>query len=396
MRKLLLSLCLTLFAATIMAVPAKRGIYRTLRLANGTEVRAQLCGDEHIHFFRADDGTCYVADGNGTYTLADMSKLSANAEKRRAPLAARRGKAFAKRMSKRMGAVKKASAATTPTFPELSDGFYGKKKGLIILAQFPDQPFAGGHTALDEHRNMPMEEAKELGAVALFGEKYGDTVRVVRFGPSCEFCGGIHAKSTGRIGMFKIISESSVAAGIRRIEAKTGKECENLLYNLEDSIRAIRALFNNAKDLKTVIAKYIDEHDTMRKEIERMQAEAVKRTKDTLLQKAVVKNGVTVVSAILPMPAASVKDLVFGIREQVKENLLCVIGSVDANKPMLTVMLSDDMVKDHQLNAGQMVREAAKLIKGGGGGQPHFATAGGKDADGLSAAVDKLVALANI
>ena len=250
--------------------------------------------------------------------------------------------------------------------------------------------------ALDEHRNMPMEEAKELGAVALFGEKYGDTVRVVRFGPSCEFCGGIHAKSTGCIGMFKIISESSVAAGIRRIEAKTGKECENLLYNLEDSIRAIRALFNNAKDLKTVIAKYIDEHDTMRKEIERMQAEAVKRAKESLLQKAVVKNGVTVVSAILPMPAASVKDLAFGIREQVKENLLCVIGSVDADKPMLTVMLSDDMVKDHQLNAGQMVREAAKLIKGGGGGQPHFATAGGKDADGLSAAVDKLVALANI
>ena len=250
--------------------------------------------------------------------------------------------------------------------------------------------------ALDEHRNMPMEEAKELGAVALFGEKYGDTVRVVRFGPSCEFCGGIHAKSTGCIGMFKIISESSVAAGIRRIEAKTGKECENLLYNLEDSIRAIRALFNNAKDLKTVIAKYIDEHDTMRKEIERMQAEAVKRAKDSLLQKAVVKNGVTVVSAILPMPAASVKDLVFSIREQVKENLLCVIGSVDADKPMLTVMLSDDMVKDHQLNAGQMVREAAKLIKGGGGGQPHFATAGGKDPDGLSAAVDKLVALANI
>lgn len=146
MRKLLLSLCLTLFAATMMAVPAKRGIYRTLRLANGTEVRAQLCGDEHIHFFRADDGTCYVADGNGTYTLADMSKLSANAEKRRAPLAARRGKAFAKRMSKRMGAVKKTSAATTPTFPELTDGFYGKKKGLIILAQFPDQPFASGHT----------------------------------------------------------------------------------------------------------------------------------------------------------------------------------------------------------------------------------------------------------
>ena len=131
---------------------------------------------------------------------------------------------------------------------------------------------------LDEHRDTPLEEAKSLGAVALFGEKYGDTVRVVRFGPSCEFCGGIHAKSTGRIGMFKIISESSVAAGIRRIEAKTGVECENLLYNLEDSIKAIRALFNNAKDLKSVIAKYIDEHDSMRKDIERMQAEVDRKS----------------------------------------------------------------------------------------------------------------------
>ena len=169
-----------------------------------------------------------------------------------------------------------------------------------------------------------------------------------------------------------------------------------MLYNLEDSIKAIRALFNNAKDLKSVIAKYIDEHDSMRKDIERMQAEVVKRAKETLLQKARHENGVTIVSAILPMTAASVKDLAFGIREQVKENLLCVIGSIDNDKPMLTVMLSDDMVKDHQLNAGQMVREAAKLIQGGGGGQPHFATAGGKDKDGLSAAVDKLVALANI
>lgn len=168
MRKLLLSLCLTLFAATMMAVPAKRGIYRTLRLANGTEVRAQLCGDEHIHFFRADDGTCYVADGNGTYTLADMSKLSANAEKRRAPLAARRGKAFAKRMSKRMGAVRKASTATTPTFPELTDGFYGKKKGLIILAQFPDQTFASGHTQAFYNKLANQEnytEGKFVGSV---------------------------------------------------------------------------------------------------------------------------------------------------------------------------------------------------------------------------------------
>ena len=247
---------------------------------------------------------------------------------------------------------------------------------------------------LDEHRDTPLEEAKKLGAVALFGEKYGDKVRVVRFGPSCEFCGGIHAKSTGRIGMFKIVSESSVAAGIRRIEAKTGRECEQLLYNLEDSIKAISALFNNAKDLKAVIAKYIAEHDTMRKDIERMQAEAVKRAKEQLLQKARHEDGLTIVSTMLPMPAASVKDLAFSIREAVKEGLLCVIGSVDAGKPMITVMMTDDMVAERQLNAGQMVREAAKLIKGGGGGQPHFATAGGKDKDGLSAAVDKVIALA--
>ena len=249
---------------------------------------------------------------------------------------------------------------------------------------------------LDEHRDTPLEEAKQLGAVALFGEKYGDKVRVVRFGPSCEFCGGIHAKSTGRIGMFKIISESSVAAGIRRIEATTGQECENLLYALEDSVKAIRALFNNAKDLKGVIEKYIDEHVAMRKDIERMHAEGVNRMKESLLQKARQVNGVTVVSAVVPLPAASVKDLVFGIREKVGENLVCVIGSADGGKPTLTVMLSDDMVKEHSLNAGSIVREAAKLIKGGGGGQPNFATAGGKDTDGLSAAVDKVLALAGV
>ncbi len=250
--------------------------------------------------------------------------------------------------------------------------------------------------ALDEHRNIPMEEAKQLGAIALFGEKYGDTVRVVRFGPSCEFCGGIHASSTGKIGMFKIISESSVAAGIRRIEAKTGKECEELFYNIEDTIKAIRGLFNNAKDLKTVISKYIDEHDAMKKDIEQFQAQAVERAKDSLIEKARDVNGVKVITALLPMEAAAAKDLVFKIRQAVPESLLCVIGTVAQDKPMLSVMLSDDMVSEHNLNAGQLVREAAKLIQGGGGGQPHYATAGGKNTDGLSAAIDKVIELANI
>ena len=245
---------------------------------------------------------------------------------------------------------------------------------------------------LDEHRDTPLEEAKKLGAIALFGEKYGDKVRVVRFGPSCEFCGGIHAASTGRIGMFKIISESSVAAGIRRIEAKTGIECEEMMYALEDSIKAIRSLFNNAKDLRGVIEKYIEEHDSMKKSIESFQAQAVERAKDALVEKARLVNGVTVASAVLPMSAQSAKDLAFKVREAIGENLLCVIGSVDQGKPMLTVMMSEDVVKDHNLNAGQLVREAAKLIQGGGGGQPHFATAGGKNPDGLSAAVDAIIA----
>jgi len=249
---------------------------------------------------------------------------------------------------------------------------------------------------LDEHRDTPMEEAKKMGAIALFGEKYGDRVRVVRFGPSCELCGGIHAKSTGNIGFFKIISESSVAAGVRRIEARTGRECEELLYLLEDQLKGIKALFNNAKDLEGMIKKYIEEHDSMKKEIEQFHAQAVERMKSQLVEKAREINGVKVVATVLPIEAGAAKDLVFKIRQAIPERLLCVVGSHYQDKPMLSVMLSDDMVKDHSLNAGQMVREAAKLIQGGGGGQPHFATAGGKNVDGLNAAVDKVVELANL
>lgn len=249
---------------------------------------------------------------------------------------------------------------------------------------------------LDEHRDTPIEEAKEMGAVALFGEKYGDKVRVVRFGPSCEFCGGIHAKSTGRIGLFKIISESSVAAGVRRFEAITGRQCEEAMYAIEDTVKAIRSLFNNAKDLKGVIEKYMDEHDTMRKEIEQFQAQAVQRTKDELIKRAETVNGVTVIKAVLPIDGNAAKDLVFKIREAIPSHLLCVIGSTAQQKPLLSVMLSDDMVKEQGLNAGQMVREAAKLIQGGGGGQPHFASAGGKNVDGISAAVDKVIELAHL
>lgn len=249
---------------------------------------------------------------------------------------------------------------------------------------------------LDEHRDTPIEQAKELGAIALFGEKYGDKVRVVRFGPSCEFCGGIHAHSTGKIGFFKITSESSVAAGIRRVEALTGKACEESLYMLEDTLGAVKALFNNAKDLEGVVRKYIEEHDSMKKEIESFHAQAVERMKEKLLKEVRTVNGVSLVRAVLPLEPASAKDLAFKLREAIPDNLLAVIGSVAHEKPSLTLMISDNLVKEHGLNAGQIVREAAKLMQGGGGGQPHYAQAGGKNPDGLNAAVDKVIALANL
>jgi len=249
---------------------------------------------------------------------------------------------------------------------------------------------------LDEHRDTPIEEAKKLGAIALFGEKYGDKVRVIRFGPSVEFCGGIHIKSTGRIGFFKIISESSVAAGIRRIEAITGKAAEDAIYAIQDTVTQIRSMFNNAKDLRGAIEKYLNENAELKKEVEKFQAQVVERTKDKLVENAKVINGVKVVKAILPLEPNAAKDLVFKIREAIPENLVAVIGSTANNKPMLSVMFSEDMVKDHELNAGKIIREAAKLIQGGGGGQPHYAQAGGKNADGLSAAVDKVIELANL
>ena len=249
---------------------------------------------------------------------------------------------------------------------------------------------------LDEHRDTPLEEAKKLGAIALFGEKYGDKVRVVRFGPSCEFCGGIHASSTGRIGMFRIISESSVAAGIRRIEAVTGKQCEEMLYAMEDTAKAIAGMFNNAKDLQGAIAKFIDEHEDLKKEVDAMKAQAAARIKAGLLEHVQQINGVNVIKAVVPADAQQCKDIVFQIREAMPEALVCALGTKIGGKPSITVMLSDDMVKGHNLNAGKIVREAAKLIQGGGGGQPFFATAGGKNPDGISAALDKAIELCEL
>ncbi len=246
---------------------------------------------------------------------------------------------------------------------------------------------------LTEYRNLPIEKAKELGAIALFGEKYGDEVRVVQFGSSIEFCGGTHVSATGKIGMVKIISESSVAAGVRRIEAVTGAKVEEMHDSIQDTLDDLRALFNNAPDLKAAIRKYIDENAGLKKQVEAFMKEKEADIKAKLIESAKEIHGVKVIRSVLPMPADTVKNIAFQLKGQIPENLFVAIGSAFENKPMLTVMISDDLVKNG-LNAGQLVREAAKLIQGGGGGQPHFATAGGKNPDGLSAAVDKIIELA--
>lgn len=248
---------------------------------------------------------------------------------------------------------------------------------------------------LKEYRNIPIEEAKELGAIALFGEKYGDHVRVIQFGSSVEFCGGTHVQATGSIGMVKIISESSVAAGVRRIEAVTGAKVEELIDTVQETINDIKALFNNAPDLQSAIRKYIDENAGLKKQVEEFMKEKEALLKERLLKNIQDIHGIKVIKVCAPIPAETIKNIAFQLRGELIENLFFVAGTVDNNKPMLTVMISDNLVANG-LKAGLLVKEAAKLIQGGGGGQPHFATAGGKNVDRLNAAVDKVIELANL
>ena len=242
---------------------------------------------------------------------------------------------------------------------------------------------------LQEYRDTPIEEAKKLGAIALFGEKYGDKVRVVQFGSSVEFCGGCHAKSTGCIGMVRIISESSIAAGVRRIEAITGKAVEDAFDKQQDFITGLKSLFNNAPDLMGTIRKAINDNADLKKQIEEVMRERAASLKKEMLSKQKEVNGIKVLSAITPLGADFVKDIAFQLRAEV-ENSLVVIGSIADGKPLLTAAASDSVVADG-VNIGKNIREAAKLIQGGGGGQPHFATAGGKNTEGIHAAVEKLI-----
>ena len=249
---------------------------------------------------------------------------------------------------------------------------------------------------LQDHRDVPMEEAKKLGAIALFGEKYGDRVRVVQFGKSVEFCGGCHAHSTGRIGLFRIVSESSVAAGVRRIEAITGEAAEERVYVQEDILNDLKSFFAGAKDLTAVIRKTIEENDGLRKQVEAHIKEQLLAMRDRLVRNAEERGGVKLIKAVLPSSYApdAAKDLAFQLSGILPESMFCVLGTTYEGKPLLTVMISKNLVEERQLNAGAIVREAAKLIKGGGGGAPHFATAGGKDATHLEEAVKKVIEIA--
>ncbi len=230
----------------------------------------------------------------------------------------------------------------------------------------------------DERRCVPIAEARQMGAMALFGEKYGDEVRVIKYGDSVELCGGTHVDNTGNIGMIRIISESSIAAGIRRIEAITGERVEAAMDDMADTIRGISHMFNNASDLTAAIRKSIEENAELRGEVEEFMKERIKNQATELLAKADTVNDIKVVFLTGVRVPDVVKGIAFAVRQMSPESTAFVGATVDiAGKPLLTVMLTDDVVKKGY-NASAIVREAAKAIKGGGGGQPGFAQAGGK------------------
>lgn len=243
----------------------------------------------------------------------------------------------------------------------------------------------------EEMRHVPIAEAKEMGAMALFGEKYGEDVRVIRFGDSVELCGGTHISSTGRIGSFRIINESSIAAGIRRIEAITAEACEDYFYAQQDILTEVKSLFNNTPNLTQALRKFFEENAEMKKTVEEYVKEKTVQIKDALIKKKQVINGIDFYVLNGPFPGEVVKDIAFQIKGQFAENTAFVGATEYEGKPLLTVMLSDDLVKDHGLNASQLVRDAAKHIQGGGGGQPHFATAGGKNTEGLTKALNEIM-----
>jgi alanyl-tRNA synthetase len=238
---------------------------------------------------------------------------------------------------------------------------------------------------LDEKRNVPIEEAKKLGAMALFGEKYGDFVRVITFDPkfSVELCGGTHVQATGQIGLFKIISESSVAAGVRRIEAITADEAEKFVNDNQKLLDQVKELLKNPKDLLTATKNLLEEKNNLEKRLEVVNQEKANLIKDQLAAKAVKSNGLTLIVEKVSVPGGdSLKNIAYGLRNQFNDLLLILAAEVEG-KPQVLVMIGEELAKSNKYHAGNMVKELAKEIDGGGGGQPFFATAGGKNLNGL-------------
>ena len=249
------------------------------------------------------------------------------------------------------------------------------------------------NTPVDEHRDVAMDEAKKMGAIALFGEKYGDSVRVIRFGNSVELCGGTHVSRTGDIGLFKITSESAISAGVRRIEAISGKKAEAFFYAQVDGLKAVKELIGNPSDVIQGVEKMVAENNALKKEVEALLKEQVKQVKATLKQTARTISGVSVIASKVELTSPdAIKDLAYQLRNEVK-NLYLVLGAVINEKPMLTIMVAESIIESKNANASTIIREAAKEMMGGGGGQPFYATAGGKDSQGLGKAIAKAVEL---
>jgi alanyl-tRNA synthetase len=244
---------------------------------------------------------------------------------------------------------------------------------------------------LEERRNVPIQQALDLGATATFGEKYGDFVRLIIFDPSFSFelCGGTHVPSTGKIGVFKFISEGSVSAGVRRVEAVTGEKALELMRQQEDTLNAIKDLLKNPTDLIKAVENLLDERSTLQKRIASLENEKIQALKTTLLANLEKHSTFSLIVEKVDVPNAdSLKQLSYELRDQV-ENLIAVFGADIAGKPQLSVFIAENIAQETGLNAGKIVKDLAKEIRGGGGGQAFFATAGGSDASGLDAALEK-------
>ena len=245
--------------------------------------------------------------------------------------------------------------------------------------------------ALEESRHTPIEEAKAMGAMALFGEKYGDDVRVIKFGPSVELCGGCHVASTGKIGALRIVMETSVAAGIRRIEAVTAEKADELYYKQVDTLNSLRGMFNNAPDLAGAIRKAIEENADLKKQIEGFMAEKIARYCDELLTKAVEYNGINLIRLEGEADHNVLRQVPAILKTKFPEGKYALVGATQQEgKPMISVVLSQTLV-DAGKNAGQIIKSAAKNIQGGGGGQAWMATAGGRNVEGLAAAMQEML-----